>query len=487
MKEELQADLVVVGAGVGGYVAAIRAAQLGSKVVLVERQPTLGGTCLNVGCIPSKALLESSELYAIVQHRLALHGIGVQGVTLDLPGVLRRKDGIVRQLTDGIRLLMKKNRITVLHGRGVLVGEGLVRVEPVAGLPDAPGSAGSGAGASEPGAAQEVRARSILLATGSAPVALPFLPFDGVQVVSSTEALSFDQVPEHLLVVGAGAVGLELGSVWRRFGARVTVAEILPRILPFADRQAASTLQRALVAQGLDIRLQTAVRAARREDGRVVVTLQREGGQSEELACDRVLVAVGRRPVTEGLGLESVGLAVDARGRLPVDERLCTARPGIYAVGDLIDGPMLAHKASHEGLAAAEIIAGRAPTHHREAIPNVVYTEPELASVGLNEEEAREQGLQVKVGRALFRANGRALTLGQPEGLVKVLADAQSDRLLGVHIVGPRASDLVAEAGLALQCGASATDLARTVHAHPTLSEALFEATLDVDRRAIHA
>jgi dihydrolipoamide dehydrogenase len=462
-------DLVIIGSGPGGYVAAIRGAQLGLRTCLVERDAALGGTCLNVGCIPSKALLESSELYHAARTRFAEHGIGLGGEpSMNLPAMMARKVRIVKELTDGVAQLMKKNKVTVLRGTGSLAARDRVRV-------------------SGEGGEQEVGARAIILATGSAPVTLPFLPFDGQRVVSSTDALAFETVPEHLVVIGAGAVGLELGSVWARLGARVTVIEMMPQIVPAADGQMARTLQRALKAQGLEIRVKTKLTGARIEAERVTLTVEDAKGGTDEIAGDRVLSAVGRRPYTAGLGLEAVGVALDERGGVRVDERLRTSVEGIYAIGDLVRGPMLAHKAEEEGVAAAEIIAGHAGRVSYEAIPGVVYTSPELAWVGLTEEEAKQQGIKTRVGRFLFRANGRAKSLGEEEGMVKILAEAGSDRLLGVHIVGPRASDLIPEAVLALEFSASAEDLARTIHAHPTLSEVVREAALAVDGRAIHA
>ncbi len=462
-------DLAIVGAGVGGYVAAIRASQLGLKTAIVEEQPVLGGTCLNWGCIPSKALLESSELYETVRQHAAEHGVTVPAPGLDLARMLQRKADIVAQLTGGVAQLLKKNRVQVIRGRATLAGPQLLRVVPADGEP------------------VDVAARHLLLAPGSAPVALPFLPFDGERVVTSTEALAFPTVPDHLIVVGAGAVGLELGSVWRRLGARVTVVELLPRLLPFADRQVAQALQRALKAQGLDILLDTRVTAASVGEAGVQLTVTSAKGGESTLTGDRVLVAVGRRPRTAGLGLTEFGIALAPDGRIPVDATFTTAVPSIRAIGDAVAGPMLAHKAAEEGVAVAELLAGKPGHVNAAAIPSVVYTHPELACVGLSEDDAKERGLDVRVGRFLFRANGRALSLGSAEGLVKIVADAETDRVLGVHIAGPRASDLIAEAVLAIEFSASAEDLARTMHAHPTLAEALKEAALDVDKRAIHA
>jgi dihydrolipoamide dehydrogenase len=462
-------DLVVIGSGPGGYVAAIRAAQLGLRAALVEKDATLGGTCLNVGCIPSKAMLESSELYHLARSRLGEHGVKLAGeVQLDLPTMLARKDRIVGELTSGVAQLTKKNKVTVLRGRGSLAAVDRVRVQPLE------------------GEASEVGARAVLLATGSVPVQLPFLPFDGKRVIDSTGALSLTEVPGRLVVIGAGAVGLELGSVWRRLGAKVTVVEMMPQITPFADTQMARTLQRSLKEQGLDIRLKTQVSAARVEASGVTLTLKGAKDEQSELACDVVLVAVGRKPYHEGLNLEAVGVELDPRGRVKVDAELRTSAPTIHAIGDVVEGPMLAHKASEEGVTVAERLAGQAAHVNYEAIPSVVYTAPELAQVGLTEEQVKERGIEPRIGRFLFRPNGRAKSLGEEEGTVKLIADAQTDRLLGAHIVGPRASELIAELVLALEFKASAEDVARTSHAHPTLSEVVKEAALAVAGRAIH-
>jgi dihydrolipoamide dehydrogenase len=462
-------DLVIIGAGPGGYVGAIRAAQLGLKVALIEKDATLGGTCLNVGCIPSKVLLESSELLVAARTRFEAHGIQVGQSTMDLDTLMARKARVVKELTDGVAQLMKKNKVTVLRGMGSLLARDRVQVSD------------------EAGTAQALSARAIILATGSASIQLPFLPFDGEAVVDSTGALSFPKVPEHLMVIGAGAIGLELGSVWCRLGARVTVVEMMPQIVPPADTQLAKSLQRFLKQQGMEIRLKARVTGAEVGGDGVTLTVEDSKGKSESLTGDRVLVSVGRRPYTEGLGLEAAGVKTDERGFIPVDGGLRTNVEGIYAIGDLVAGPMLAHKAEEEGVAAAEIIAGKPGHVSYGAIPSVVYTHPELAWVGLTEAEAKAQGLKVRVGRFLFRANGRAKSLGEEEGMVKILADAETDRLVGVHIVGPRASELIPEAVLALEFKASAEDLARTIHAHPTLSEAVKEAALAVDGRAIHA
>jgi dihydrolipoamide dehydrogenase len=461
-------DLVIIGAGPGGYVCAIRAAQLGLKTALVEKRHALGGTCLNVGCIPSKALLESSELYEAARMHSAEHGIVLSEVALDLEAMLARKGGIVKELTDGVAMLMKKNKITVLTGRGTVTAPGKVTIS---------GDDGD----------TEVEARKICLAMGSEAVELPFLPFDGERIVSSTEALDFSSVPKRLVVIGAGAVGLELGSVWRRLGAEVTVVEMLPTITPFADKAMAKALQRSLTEQGMEFHLETKVTAGKVLKKSVKLTVENGKGEAEEIGCDKVLVAVGRRPLTEGAGLENVGVALDEAGRVAVDDHLRTNIDGIFAIGDLVRGPMLAHKAEDEGVAVAEQLAGMPGHVNYEVIPNVVYTEPELAMVGRTEAELKEAGVQFSSGRFMFRANGRAKSLGQQDGMVKILADKETDRILGVHMVGPRVSELIAEAAVAMEFSASAEDLARTCHAHPTLSEVVKEAALAVDKRALHS
>jgi len=461
-------DLVIIGAGPGGYVCAIRAAQLGLKTALVEKRHALGGTCLNVGCIPSKALLESSELYEAAQMHSAEHGIVVSEVALDLEAMLARKGGIVKELTDGVAMLMKKNKVTVLTGRGTLTAPGKLTV-------------------SGDGGDTDVEAKNICLAMGSEAIELPFLRFDGERVVSSTEALDFSSVPKHLVVIGAGAVGLELGSVWRRLGAKVAVVEMLPTITPFADKPMAKSLQRSLSDQGMEFRLETKVTAGKVLKKSVKLTVENAKGETEEISCDKVLVAVGRRPLSEGAGLENVGVAIDEAGRVVVDDKLRTNIDGIFAIGDLVRGPMLAHKAEDEGVAVAEQLAGMPGHVNYEVIPNVVYTEPELAMVGRTEAELKEAGVKFASGRFMFRANGRAKSLGQQDGMVKILADKKTDRILGVHMVGPRVSELIAEAALAMEFSASAEDLARTCHAHPTLSEVVKEAAMAVDRRALHS
>ncbi|HEX7216500.1 MAG TPA: dihydrolipoyl dehydrogenase [Methylomirabilota bacterium] len=458
-----QHDLVVIGAGPGGYVAAIRAAQLGLNVACVEREPVLGGTCLRVGCIPSKALLESSELYASCRGGFEVHGVRLGAVTLDLPAMLRRKDETVSGLTRGIDGLFRKHRITRYTGHGRIAGPRQIVVESDKNT-------------------IALAAHRILIATGSTSAELPGVARTGDRIATSTEALSYPDVPEHLVVIGAGYIGLELGSVWRRLGARVTVVEYLDRILPGVDAEIAAEARRSFERQGLEFHLATGVTGARVEGDRCVV----ECGDAKPLHCDRVLVAVGRRPMTEGLGLDAVGITLDAQGRIPVDERFATGADSVFAIGDVIRGPMLAHKAQEEGIACVETLAGGAGHVNYDAIPSVVYTAPEIASVGRNEDVLQRAGVEYRKGVFPFAANGRARALGHSEGRVKVLADKKTDRVLGVHIIGPRAGDLIAEAAAAMEFGASSEDIARTCHAHPTLAEALREAALAVDGRALH-
>ena len=451
-------DLVVIGAGPGGYVAALRAAQLGLKVACVEKRAALGGTCLNIGCIPSKALLDSSELYYLAQKRFGQHGIRVGGLELDLPALLRRKDDVVKTLTGGIAGLFKKHKITPVYGEGRLLGAGKVAVKKT------------------DGGKADLEAPAVLLATGSAPAAIPALPFDGERIVSSTEALAFDRVPTHLIVVGGGYIGLELGSVWARLGAKVTVLEFLPRILSLSDSELAGMAHRFLQKQGLSFHLEHRVTGCEKKGGTVVVKAE-GGGKEQRFEGDRVLVAVGRRPYTAGLGLDDVGVKYDAKsGRVDVDEHFQTNVPGVYAIGDLIAGPMLAHKASEEGVVFAETLAGMKPHMNYDAIPSVIYIWPEVASVGLTEEQVKEKGVEYRVGKFKFSATGRAKAMDEQDGFVKVLADAKTDRVLGVHILGPRASDLIAECVTIMEFRGSAEDIARCTHSHPTLSEAVGEA-----------
>ncbi|MFH1132346.1 MAG: dihydrolipoyl dehydrogenase [Pseudomonadota bacterium] len=463
----MEFDVVIVGAGPGGYVAAIRAAQLGLKTALVEKHSELGGTCLNIGCIPSKALLESSELFAAIRDRSKEHGIGVGSVDVDLSTMMHRKQRIVSELVDGLRLLMKKNKISVFEGKGKLIAPSRVEVVNKKGT-------------------EELLAKSIVLATGSVPVELPTLPFDGKHVVSSTEALSFDQIPKHLVVIGAGAIGLELGSVWSRLGAAVTVIEMLGRIAPSSDLQMAKLLQRALKQQGFQFQLNCQVTEAKTDANELLVSFKDSDGKEGQLKCDKVLVAVGRRPFTQDLGLEKLGVELDKQGRIKVDVQFRTNIAGVFAIGDLVGGPMLAHKAEEEGVAVAEILAGKKRQVDYETIPSVIYTWPELAEVGLNEEAAKGRNLEYKIGRYYFKANGRAKTMGETEGMVKLLADAKTDRLIGAHILGPRASDMIAQLVTALGFSATAEALASTCFAHPSLSEAVKEAALSINGQVLH-
>ena len=467
-------DIVVIGGGPGGYVAAIRAAQLGMKVAVVEKRNNLGGVCLNEGCIPSKALLDSSELFTVAKDKFASHGIKAAGLEFDLAKMMARKDQIVRKLTEGISFLLKKNKVIRFTGSGKLAGprgDGLQVVAVTS--PDSPGIP------------RLINGRHILLATGSEPVELPFLPFDGQTVVSSREALAFAEVPEHLLVVGGGYIGLELGSVWNRLGAKVTVVEMLPHILPNTDRQVADALAHILKKQGMYFLMESSVTGVDIEEGTTLVTVQ-TGDSTEELSCDRVLVAVGRKPFAANLGLAEAGIDLDEKGSVAVDKNYETAADGIYAIGDLIAGPMLAHKAMEEGVACVERLAGHASQVDYEFIPGVVYTWPEAASVGKTEEELKEENIAYSAGRFSFAANGRARCMEETNGFVKILARKDTGKVLGVHVVGPRASEMIAEAVTVISYGGSAQDIALTFHAHPTLSEAMKEAALDVEGRAIH-
>ncbi len=462
-------DLVVIGAGPGGYVAAIRAAQLGMKVACVEKRPTLGGTCLNIGCIPSKALLDSSELYHLAQAKFSRHGIKVGKLDIDVPAMLARKDEVVKGLTTGVAGLFKKNKIEAVFGSASLTSPTSVKVKK------------------NDGGEVTLETKHILLATGSAPVELPFLKFDGKTVVSSTEALTFEKVPEHLVVVGGGYIGLELGSVWKRLGAKVTVVEFLPRITPMADVEMGAALQRSLTKQGLEILLETKVTGADVKAGKATVKAETRDGKALSFQADRVLVAVGRKAYVDGLGLDAVGVKYDPKtNKVATDAHFRTNVPSILSIGDLIDGPMLAHKAEDEGVAVAEILAGKPGHVNYETIPSVIYTWPEMASVGITEEQAKERGLDYRVGKFPFLANGRAKAMDETEGQVKILADAKTDRVLGVHIFGPRASDMIAEAVTTMEFAGSSEDIARICHAHPTLSEAVKEAALAVEKRAIH-
>lgn len=457
-------DVIVIGAGPAGYVCAIRAAQLGLSVACVEMRETLGGTCLNVGCIPSKALLQSSEKFAEARHALAHHGVKVDGVSLDLARMQARKGEVVKANVDGIAFLFRKNKVTWLRGRGRIAAPGKVDV-----------------------AGEIYLAKHIVIATGSEPMPLPGVEIDEQTIVTSTGGLALDRVPDHLVVIGGGYIGLELGSVWRRLGAKVTVVEFLDRILPTMDGEVATQFQRILARQGLAFRLGTKVTGARKRNDGVTLTVEpAKGGKAEEITADVVLVAIGRRPYTEGLGLAEIGVELDERGRVKTTHGFATSVPGIWAIGDVIAGPMLAHKAEDEGVALAETLAGQHPHVNYEAIPGVVYTWPEVASVGATEEELQSRGRAYRAGKFPFSANGRARAMGETDGFVKILADAATDRLLGAHILGPDAGTLIAELALAIEFGASSEDVARTSHAHPSLSEAVKEAALAAHGKPLH-
>ena len=457
-------DVLVIGSGPGGYVCALRAAQLGMTVACAEKRETLGGTCLNIGCIPSKALLQSSENFAEAAHAFADHGVMVEGVRLDLARMQARKAEVVAANVKGVEYLFNKNKVTWLKGAARIVAPGRIEV-----------------------GGTEYAAKHIVIATGSESTPLPGVAVDEKRIVTSTGALELSAVPAHLVVIGAGYIGLELGSVWRRLGAKVTVVEFLDRILPGMDAEVAKSFQRVLTKQGFAFRLSTKVLAAQASDSGVSLTVQRtSGGAEESVTADAVLVAVGRRAYTAGVGLAEAGVALDERGRIVIDAHYATNVAGIYAIGDAVSGPMLAHKAEDEGVALAELLAGQAGHVNYGVIPGVVYTWPEVASVGETEEALKAAGTEYTVGKFPFTANGRARAMGATEGFVKILADKATDRILGAHILGPDAGTLIAELALAMEFGASPDDVARTCHAHPTLSEAVKEAALAAEGRALH-
>ena len=462
-------DVVVIGGGPGGYVAAIRAAQHGLKVACVEKRSTLGGTCLNVGCIPSKALLHASEMYENAAHHMKDYGIEATGVKLNLKTMLATKDKAVAELTGGIAYLFKKNKVDYVEGFGTLKDKNTVEVKP------------------EKGKATTLSAKHIIIATGSAPVELPFAKFDGSTIISSTEALSLPKVPKHMVVIGGGVIGLELGSVWRRLGAEVTVIEYMPLILPGMDGDVSKNMARILKKQGMDIRTKTKVTAVKAGKSGAELTIEpAEGGTAEKLSADVVLVSVGRKPYTEGLGLEKLGVAMDDRGRIKVGHDFATNVDGIYAIGDVVEGPMLAHKAEDEGIATADNIAGLTGYVNHDVIPGVVYTMPEVASVGKTEEELKAAGTAYNVGKFPFSANSRAKAYGETEGFVKVIACKETDKVLGVHMIGTDAGNMIAEAALAMEFGASSEDIALTCHAHPTHAEAVKEAAMAAYDKPIH-
>jgi dihydrolipoamide dehydrogenase len=471
-------DIAIIGAGPGGYVCAFRAAQLGLKVALIEKRPTLGGTCLNVGCIPTKSLLQLSEHYAWARHHAADSGIKLTGLELDLAALMKKKDAVVQKLVGGVAQLAKARKITVLSGHATLAGAHTIKVDAAV-----PG-----------GVSAEITARNIVLASGSVPSELSFLPFDGKTVVSSDQAIGFDAVPKRLVVVGGGAIGLELASVWARLGADVTVVEFLPKIATNYDDDVVHLLTRLLTKQGMKIEVAARVTGLKsqtpnpksQEGAPVVLTAEREG-KLLEFPADKILVCVGRRPVTENLGLEQAGVQLDEKKRIKVDDHLRTTVPGIWAIGDVVAGPMLAHKAEEDGAAVAEWIAGQAGHVDWNLMPAVIYTDPELAGVGLGEDGAKAKGLDVRVGKFHFAANGRAVAAAAADGFVKIIADAKTDRILGAQIIGRGASELISEVVTHMEYGGSAEDLGRTVHSHPTLSEAVKEAGLAVSKSALHA
>ncbi|MGO1080813.1 dihydrolipoyl dehydrogenase [Inquilinus sp. CA228] len=457
-------DVIVIGSGPGGYVAAIRAAQLGLKTACVEKMPTLGGTCLNIGCIPSKALLHASEKFEEAGHALAAFGIKIAGVELDLPGMMGHKDKVVKANTDGIDFLFKKNKIDRLKGHARFTAKDRIEVE-----------------------GKTYAAKNFIIATGSDSTPLKGVEADETRIVTSTGALSLPEVPKHLVVIGGGVIGLELGSVWSRLGAKVTVVEFLDRILPTNDGEVSKQMQRILAKQGMTFKLSSKVTAATKTDTGVTLTVEpAKGGDAETIQADYVLLSIGRRPYVDGLGLDAAGVELDERGRVKTDKHFRTNVEGIYAIGDVIAGAMLAHKAEDEGVAVAEILAGQAGHVNYDAIPSVVYTWPEVASVGRSEEELKQAGVAYKAGKFPFLANGRARAMNATDGFVKILADAKTDRVLGVHIIGAEAGTIIAECVLAMEFGASAEDIARTCHAHPTLNEVVKEAALAVDGRPIH-
>lgn len=456
-----QFDVVVIGAGPAGYVCAIRAAQLGLKTALVEKREALGGTCLNVGCIPSKAMLESSHRYHMVSHDLGGHGIDVSGVKLNLGAMIGRKDTVVKQLTGGIGMLMKKNKVTVKNGWGVVKGAGVVDVD-----------------------GETLNAKHIVVAAGSVPVELPFAKFDHKVIVDSTDALAFDKVPAHFVVIGAGVIGLEMGSVWARLGSKVTVIDVADRPVAVMDADLGVEAKKLFEKQGLEFVLGAKVKAVG-NDGKVSVELA--DGSAKDFKADKVLVSVGRKAATAGMGLAEAGVKMTDRGVIEIDGHYETSVKGVYAIGDCVPGPMLAHKGEEEGVAVAEMLAGQKGHVNYDAIPSVVYTHPEMAGVGLTEAEAVAKHGEVKVGKFKFVANGRALAVDESAGFVKVIAHKDTDQLLGVHMIGHNVSEMIAEAGVLMEFKASAEDLARCCHAHPTMSEAFKEAGLAVHGRAIHS
>jgi len=457
-------DVVVIGSGPGGYVCAIRAAQLGLKTACIEKDKTLGGTCLNVGCIPSKALLSVSEKYEHASHQFASLGIDVGTPKLDLGKMMAHKDKVVAANTQGIGFLFKKNKVTHIIGTGIIKSAGVVEVN-----------------------GQTINAKNIVIATGSESTPLPGITVDEKQIVTSTGALSLAKVPTTMAVIGGGVIGLEMGTVWQRLGTKVTVIEFMDRIMPGMDLELSKEMKKILTKQGMEFKLATKVTSAQPGKGKVTLSLEpAAGGDAEKLEVETVLLSIGRRPYTQGLGLDTAGVKLDNRGRVEIDDHFQTSVKGIYAIGDVVRGAMLAHKAEDEGVVVAEIIAGQTGHINYDAIPSVVYTFPEVASIGASEEQLKEKGIAYKTGKFPFMANGRARAMAATDGFVKILADAKTDRVLGCHIIGAEAGTLIAELALAMEFGASSEDIARTCHAHPTLNEAVKEAALAVDGRPIH-
>ena len=462
-------DLVVIGGGPGGYVCAIKAAQLGMKVACVENRGTLGGTCLNVGCIPSKALLHSSHLYAEAAHGMEQHGIKVSGLELNLDTMLDNKDDVVENLTKGIEFLLKKNKVDYVVGTGSLAGRGKVKVTI------------------DEGQEQQLETKNIVIATGSESTPLKGVEVDEKRIVTSTGALELDAVPEHMVVIGAGYIGLEMATVWGRLGSQITVVEFLERVTPGMDNEVSKNFERILKKQGMKFKMKTKVTGVDTSGDKLKVSVEpAAGGETEVIECDTVLLSIGRRPYTEGLGLENVGLETNAMGQIDVDDHFKTKVDGIYAIGDVIRGAMLAHKAEEEGSCVAEMLAGQKPHIDYDIIPGVVYTAPEVASIGKTEEQLKEAGVAYKAGKFPFSANSRARSTGLTDGFVKILADAETDRVLGCHIIGAEAGTMIAEVAMAMEFGASSEDIARTCHAHPTLEEAVKEAALATHSKPIH-
>lgn len=461
-------DLVVIGSGPGGYVGAIRAAQLGLKTAVIEKDKTLGGTCLNVGCIPSKALLQSSEFFHEASHDFENHGIKIDKISLDLPTMMARKDKIVKDLTGGIEFLFKKNKITSLKGYGKILTANTVEITAADGTKSV------------------VETKHIMIATGSVPVELPFLKYDEKKILSSTGALALDYVPKEMLVVGGGVIGLEMTSVWARLGAKVTVIEYADKICPMIDQDCMTVLTRSMKKLGVTFLTSTKVTGSRSVGGRVELDFENmaDGGKKSSIQGDVVLVSTGRKPFTDGLGLENVGVQLDERGRVKTNAHYQTNVPNIFAVGDVIIGPMLAHKAEEEGVAVAELIVTGHGHVNYNTVPSVIYTHPEVSCVGLTEAQAKEQGIEVAVGKFFFAANGRAKARGATEGFVKIVADKRTDRIIGGHIVGAGSSEILGEIVVAMEFGGSSEDLARSFHSHPTMSEVIREAALNVDKRA---